>query len=319
MNKLLDIELAQEYQSKKQQWEVMKLAVCGSSIQHSKRKKKSDENKLSALEKKLVDIENKLHNHPSTLIESDDNLIRDLRNEMNGYYKQKTRGPVLRSRANFEYHGEKPTRYYLALEKHNFNKKTIHRLETDKGEMIDDSDSILKELKKFYQQLYTSAGPRDLTFTEGIKFPTISQQDKTELDKDITPNEIALAIKSLSNDKCPGTDVLPANFYKMFYPKIKDFLPKLYEEIIRDKKLHLSARRGIISLLEKIDKNLLKIKSWHPLSMLNTDYKILAKILVTYMQSVMKDIIHPSQTGFLKGRHIGQNIMRLLNLMEYCN
>ena len=39
-------------------------------------------------------------------------------------------------------------------------------------------------------------------------------------------------------------------------------------------------RRGIITLLPKKDKNqLLKKKNWRPISLLNTDYKILAKVL----------------------------------------
>ena len=98
--------------------------------------------------------------------------------------------------------------------------------------------------------------------------------------------------------KPPGTDGLPADFYKMFYRQIKDFLYELYSEILQDRKLHLSARRGVISLLEKIDRDRLEIKNWRPISLLNTDYKILAKITAERLQSAVTEYISDTQTGF---------------------
>ena len=46
--------------------------------------------------------------------------------------------------------------------------------------------------------------------------------------------------------------------------------------------------------------------------MLNTDYKILTKLLAIRLQKCIKEIIHPDQTGYVKGRYIGYNI-RLIN------
>ena len=45
---------------------------------------------------------------------------------------------------------------------------------------------------------------------------------------------------------------------------------------------------------------------------LNTDYKIASKVITKRIERVLPSIIHPDQTGFMKGRYIGQNI-RLIN------
>ena len=37
------------------------------------------------------------------------------------------------------------------------------------------------------------------------------------------------------------------------------------------------------------------------------------------LQKVLDSIIHPTQTGFMKNRYIGQNIMKLITLVEHCN
>ena len=47
-------------------------------------------------------------------------------------------------------------------------------------------------------------------------------------------------------------------------------------------------------------------------SLLNVDYKIASKVIATRFEKVLDLLISPDQTGFLKGRYIGQNI-RLVN------
>ena len=130
--------------------------------------------------------------------------------------------------------------------------------------------------------------------------------------------EIGIAIKTMHNSCCPGIDGLPADWYKVFYPKLKGFLHELYLEIVRDEELHLTAKQGVISLLEKIDRDILLLKSWRPLTLLNVDYKILLKVLATWLHTALEAVVDSSQTGFLSGRYMAQNIMKLINLMEHC-
>ena len=77
-------------------------------------------------------------------------------------------------------------------------------------------------------------------------------------------------------------------------------------------------KRGIITLLPKKDKDTLLLKNWRPISLLNTDYKILAKIHATRLQKVLPSIIHGDQTGFLKNRYIGENIRLFLDSIDLC-
>jgi len=40
----------------------------------------------------------------------------------------------------------------------------------------------------------------------------------------------------------------------------------------------------------------------------NVDYKILTKVLANRLEKVLPKIINPDQTGYVKGRYIGENI-----------
>ena len=50
--------------------------------------------------------------------------------------------------------------------------------------------------------------------------------------------------------------------------------------------------------------------------MLNQDYKLVAKCIAERIKSFLPKLIHNDQTGFLKGRFIGENINRILSLMD---
>ncbi len=62
--------------------------------------------------------------------------------------------------------------------------------------------------------------------------------------------------------------------------------------------LTIEQKRGIIILLPKKGKY----------SLLNTGYKIIAKILAMQLQLVLPNIINDDQSGYLKGPYLGQNV-----------
>ncbi len=72
--------------------------------------------------------------------------------------------------------------------------------------------------------------------------------------------------------------------------------------------LTIEQKRGIIILLTKKGKNRLFLNNCRPISLLNTDYKVIVKILAMRLQLVLPNIINDDQSGYLKGRYIGQNI-----------
>ena len=69
-------------------------------------------------------------------------------------------------------------------------------------------------------------------------------------------------------------------------------------------------------MLEKRGKNPDFIKNWRPVSLINVDYKILTKTLALRTKEIIPNIIHANQSGFVKGRYIGENIRLIQDIME---
>ena len=140
---------------------------------------------------------------------------------------------------------------------------------------------------------------------------------KMLLDYPLSLLEITAALKEMANDKSPGLDGFTTNFYKFFWIDIKSFLYDSYIYSIQHGELSDSQRRGLLSLIPKGGKDLRYLKSWRPVTLLATDYKILAKALATRLQKVISDLVNYDQVGYIKGRYIGENVRIIEDMMIY--
>ena len=61
------------------------------------------------------------------------------------------------------------------------------------------------------------------------------------------------------------------------------------------------------------------IQNYRPITLLTVVYKILAKCFANRLKRCIDYVIHPDQSGFLKGRYIATNICLILDIMEYAN
>ena len=133
----------------------------------------------------------------------------------------------------------------------------------------------------------------------------------------MTLGECANVIKSMPNGKSPGSDGYPIEFFKTFWNQIGPFLVKSFNYAFKTGCLSVSQRRGVITLIPKEGKDEEFLKNWRPISLLNVDYKIAAKVIANRMKKNLSSIISCDQTGFLPNRYIGENVRLVLDIIEY--
>ena len=96
-------------------------------------------------------------------------------------------------------------------------------------------------------------------------------------------------------------------FNKIYIDVLKDDLLEVFEVSYQEKELAYSQYLALIILLFKKGQRE-DIRNWRPISLSNTDVKILAKIFAERVKKVLPYIIHNNQCGCVKGRRIGQGI-----------
>jgi len=109
----------------------------------------------------------------------------------------------------------------------------------------------------------------------------------------------------MNNGSAPGGDGLTTSFIKFFWGHIKTMVIDSLNAAFQHGQMSTTQKRAIITLIHK-GKQLPRddLNNWRPISLLNSDYKLLAKCLAIRLSGVLGTLIHENQFGFMKGRNI---------------
>ena len=106
-------------------------------------------------------------------------------------------------------------------------------------------------------------------------------------------------------------------FYVKFWPVLGPDLVHVLNSCFDSSCLSLSQRRGVISLsFKKGDR--LDPKNWRPISLLNVDYKLAARVIAGRLLKVIHLVVDKDQTCGVPGRYIGENVALLHDVFYYC-
>ena len=100
------------------------------------------------------------------------------------------------------------------------------------------------------------------------------------------------------------------------YAKQTRILVESLNAAYENEQLSISQRRGIITLIPKQESSLSELKNWRAITLLNVDHKIASKAIAKRIEPMLPSLIHPDQTGFVKGRYGGENIRLITDVME---
>ena len=184
---------------------------------------------------------------------------------------------------------------------------------------MQDGDTILtsqqdleKHILSFYEQLYTNddevernAAAREDCF-QYIQ-AKVTEEHNAELLRPLTMEEVAKAMKQLPAGKSPGVDSIPAEFYHEMWEDIASDIFNFVQESISQCFLLDELNISKIALIPKSEDRL-RIQNYRPISLLNTLYKVVAKVYANRMKPLLHNWILPSQTGFVPNRCILDNI-----------
>lgn len=126
----------------------------------------------------------------------------------------------------------------------------------------------------------------------------------------VTEEEVLQALKHTPSGKAPGLDGLPAELWRKHGDIMCPLLARLYSAIGTVQRVPDGFTDGLITSIYKAGLQCMP-GNYRPITLLNTDYRLLAKILATRLKAVQGQVIGVEQTAFLQGRHIGENILVL--------
>ena len=138
----------------------------------------------------------------------------------------------------------------------------------------------------------------------------------------LTEECVKAALASAPKGKRPGCDGLPYEFYTRFWSLLSEPMVAAFNEVFfsaaATPELSLCSRTGLIVLLHKGgDKPWDDPDSYRPITLLNCDLKLVAKVMVLRLGEPLDGVIDATQSAFVPGRWIGDNVLFHLEEVDY--
>ena len=169
-------------------------------------------------------------------LNSDDDGINQIETELKTYETDEWKKAKIRSRNTIKDESEKASKYFLNLEKQQINNGKIDKLLTNDGNYADQPDTMLNCANICYSNLYKEEEISDFHLQHiisKIKTKLIPDDIHSNLDCEITVNEVRTAIFQMNKNKSPGQDGLTVEFYQTFWDFISLDLIDVYNDCLK--------------------------------------------------------------------------------------
>ena len=158
--------------------------------------------------------------------------LNTLNKQYQNVREHRMRGHQVRSRAELTANWEKPSKFFLNLEKKNYLNKTISELLDENDSKVTQPENFLEMQYTFYQDLFSSKKTiplNDSAFSSLLgNLPTLDEFTMLSLDDPFTIKELEDSIKRSKLNKSPGPDGYTNEFFKYFCEELKTWLFRCY-------------------------------------------------------------------------------------------
>jgi hypothetical protein len=230
-------------------------------------------------------------------------LEQRLQGELNDILRKEELMWFQRSRAKWLKDGDRNTRYYHIKTVSRKRINNVIMLKNDNGQWIEDVTDLQNLATNFYKKLFSNDRMSRPWSKTDISYPVLDSEVMTKLVEPISKEEVKRAIFNMKPWKAPGPDGFPAGFYQKSWAIVGDSVHKFVKDVWHNPSLIADVNYTDIFLISKIQ-SLEYIRQFRLISLCNTSYKIVSKVIVERLKDCIASLISPYQTGFVPGRNI---------------
>jgi len=233
------------------------------------------------------------------------NVYCSFRNEEE-YWRLKSRSLWLKS-------GDRNTSYFHRQCRARLSRNHITEITSSSGQVYKGFSQIQEAAVNHFQNLLSAE--RNGDEEDEAEFLTtipnlVSEEDNDSLMSPVTEEEITSIVWSMDPDKAPGPDGFTIHFYRICWEIIKIDLFRMIRGVLRKEKVGGGIKSTFLALIPK-ETNPRSFDRYRPISLCNSSYKIVAKLLANRIKPLLQKLISPAQGGFVKGRQILDNVIQI--------
>ena len=213
-----------------------------------------------------------------------------------------------RSRQEWLKHGDKNTKFFHSKAKQRERRNSIKRIKNNAGQLYDTEEDIAQVFVRHFQDLFCANSDIDMDPVVEKVQRKISDEMRRMLDEPFRREEVMEALKQMHPTKASGSDGMCALFYQKYWSIIGEDVTTTLLDILNKGGNVGDLNQTYIVLIPK-KKECESPVDYRPISLCNVLYKIISKVLANRIKRVLPTIIHESQSGFVPGRLITDNIL----------
>ncbi|KAK3199551.1 hypothetical protein Dsin_022966 [Dipteronia sinensis] len=258
-----------------------------------------DANCFKVLENKLVGVEDKAQTESWTTPLREDRM--QIIVEMWKWLHKEEIQWRQKSRIKWLIEGDKNSRFFHYVANSRRRKNFIGDILVDGERKLDPMEvrrGVLNHFKLQFRRMM-EIRPR----IHCLVMQRISQAQEIMLEEEFTHEEVWEAISSCDGNKARGPDGLNLNFIKSNWDNIRDDFLGFLKEFHKDGEIVKHLNRTFIVLIPKIGKPE-RMLDFRPISLVDSLYKVLLKVLADRLRRVMNSIIGETQMAFVRQRQI---------------
>ena len=148
-------------------------------------------------------------------------------------------------------------------------------------------------------------------------FPRLGEAEAASCEGAVTECEVHSTLKQVGLNKSPGLDGLPYEVYLRISHMFVPILTDVFNHWLAQGAIPGSITKGVITLLKKEGRHVWgDLDDYRPITLFNTELKILARVLANRLQLVISDLVGPEQNYTVKGRSIQDNLHLVRQILE---
>ncbi len=223
--------------------------------------------------------------------------------------------------------------HFMSLAKNITKSETPTLIKDDNGSAFENLRDLGNYVEQYYKSIYIKN--RNVIETRGteqienflgeeivnrdeIRNAKLNEEEKTDLDKNLTLEELEQSISKANLKSAPGSNGLSNRFIRSFWDFLKRPLLRYSNHAFATGKLSDSFRTADIKLIPKKGGDLSKIKNWRPISLLNCFYKCISRAFATRLKKYMNKLTPCCQKGYANGRYCQEVLISVIDTIEKC-
>ena len=197
--------------------------------------------------------------------------------------------------------------------------RPLSQLRGDGGDVVSDGPSLCTIARRHFSTVFAS-DHIDVDESSDLfaEMPELSTVDRTYLDYPLSRGDFATALRALNKGKSPGIDGLTPEFYLHFWDVLAAMYTEVFTFALESGRLPVSVTKSVLTLLPKSGDKL-EISNWRPISLLTTDYKVMARALATRLSGVIGSLVATDQGYCIPGRTIFDSLHLHRDVLDYAN